>query len=192
VVRLVYHRTFTPTPDQPLDFEQTIERTLIELSTKYYVLKIVFDPWQMQAMAQRLTRAGLPIEEFPQSSPRLSQAAQNLFDLIESQSIVLYSNDEMRLAVSRCVAQESSRGWKISKDKQAHHIDVVIALMMSAQAAVLGQGESNFDVSWNWVDDNYRDAPETKQTKAQAESDSNFRWRLNNYFNAIGMPYHWR
>ncbi len=31
-----------------------------------------------------------------------------------------------------------------------------------------------------------------QQTEAQAESDSNFRWRLNNYFNAIGMPYHWR
>ena len=189
VVRLVYHRIFTPTPDQPLDFEKTIEATLIELSRKYHVRKIVFDPWQMQAMAQRLTRAGLPIEEFPQSSPRLSQAAQNLFDLIESQSIVLYASDEMRLVVSRCVAQESSRGWKISKDKQAHHIDVVIALMMSCQAAVQGQGESNFDTNWaNWIDG--RD--ETKQTKAQAESHANFQWRMNNYFNAIGMPYHWR
>ena len=189
VVRLVYHRVFVPTPDAPLDFEQTIEATLTELSRKYYVRKIVFDPWQMQAMAQRLTRAGLPIEEFPQSSPRLSQAAQNLFDLIESQSLVLYASDDMRLAVSRCVAQESSRGWKISKDKQAHHINVVIALMMSAQACIAGQGDSNFDTNWaNWIDG--RD--ETKQTKAQAESDANFRWRLNNYFNAIGMPYHWR
>jgi len=147
----------------------------------------------MQAMAQRLTRAGLPIEEFPQSSPRLSQSAQNLFDLIESQSIALYPNDKMRLAISRCVAQESSRGWKISKDKQSHHIDVVIALMMSAQAAVQGQGESNFDGSWNWVNGPDRDDLNNKQqTEAQAESDSNFRWRLNNYFNAIGMPYHWR
>jgi len=193
VVRLVFHRIFTPTPDAPLDFEQTIENTLIELSKKYYVRKIVFDPWQMQAMAQRLTRAGLPIEEFPQSSPRLSQAAQNLFDLIESQSLVLYGNDEMRLAVSRCVAQESSRGWKISKDKQSHHIDVVIALMMSAQACVQGQGESNFDTSWNWISGPDRDDPAaTKQTEAQAESDANFRWRLNNYFNAVGVPYHWR
>jgi len=189
VVRLVYHRVFVPEPDRPIDFEKTIEATLLELNKKYYIKKIVFDPWQMQAMAQRLTRAGLPIEEFPQSSPRLSQAAQNLFDLIESQSIVLYPDDDMRLAVSRCVAQESSRGWKISKDKQSHHIDVVIALMMSAQAAIAGQGESNFDTNWaNWIDG--RD--ETNQTKAQAESDSNFRWRLNNYFNAIGMPYHWR
>lgn len=38
-----------------------------------------------------------------------------------------------------------------------------------------------------------RDAPAViKQTEAQAESDANFRRRLNNYFNAIGMPYHWR
>jgi len=39
-----------------------------------------------------------------------------------------------------------------------------------------------------------RDAPATTkhQTEAKAESDANFRWRLNNYFNAIGVPYHWR
>jgi hypothetical protein len=95
----------------------------------------------------------------------------------------------MRLAVSRCVAQESSRGWKITKDKQAHKIDVVIALMMACQACIAGQGESNFDTSWRWVD---HDRDETNQTKAQAESDGNFRWRMNNYFNAVGVPYHWR
>ena len=189
LVRLVYHRIFHPSPEQPLDFEATIERTLIELGKKYYVKKIVYDPFQLQATMQRVARAGLATEEFPQSMPRLTQAAQNLFDLIEAQSLSVYPDSEMRLAVSRCVASESSRGWKITKDKQAHKIDIVIALMMACQACIAGQGESNFDTNWaNWIDG--RD--ETNQTKAQAESDANFRWRLNNYFNAVGVPYHWR
>jgi phage terminase large subunit-like protein len=192
LVRLVFHRIFQPTPEQPLDFEATVEKTLIELGRKYYVKKIVYDPNQLQATMQRMIRAGLPCEEFVQSVPKLTQAAQNLFDLIEAQSLSVYPDAEMRLAVSRCVAVESPRGWRIGKDRQAFKIDVVIALMMACQACIAGQGESNFDTSWRWVDGNYRDAPETKQTEAQAESDSNFRWRLNNYFNAIGMPYHWR
>jgi hypothetical protein len=34
--------------------------------------------------AQRLVRLGLKIEEFPQSSPNLTAASQNLFELIQS------------------------------------------------------------------------------------------------------------
>jgi len=189
LVRLVFHRIFQPTPEQPLDFEATVEKTLIELGRKYYVKKIVYDPNQLQATMQRMIRAGLPCEEFVQSVPKLTQAAQNLFDLIEAQSLSVYPDAEMRLAVSRCVAVESPRGWRIGKDRQAFKIDIVIALMMACQACIAGQGETNFDTNWaNWIDG--RD--ETNQTKAQAESDANFRWRLNNYFNAVGVPYHWR
>jgi len=57
-VRLVTHRVFQPTPDQPLDFE-AIERTLLELRQHFCLCKVLFDPYQMQATAQRLTRAGV-------------------------------------------------------------------------------------------------------------------------------------
>ncbi len=42
----------------------------------------------------------------------------------------------MRLAVSRAVAIETPRGWRITKEKQSHKIDVVVALGMAAWAAV--------------------------------------------------------
>jgi hypothetical protein len=42
----------------------------------------------------------------------------------------------MRLASSRCVALETSRGWRIAKDKVSHKIDVIVALAMAALAAV--------------------------------------------------------
>jgi phage terminase large subunit-like protein len=55
---------FQPSPEDPLDFEATIEKTLLELRRRFYVREVRFDPWQMQAVAQRLTAAGLPMIEF--------------------------------------------------------------------------------------------------------------------------------
>jgi len=45
----------------------------------------------------------------------------------------------MRLAASRAVIVESSRGWKLDKLKQSHKIDTIVALSMACLAAVRGQ-----------------------------------------------------
>jgi phage terminase large subunit-like protein len=139
-VRLVWHRIFHPNPEQPLDFEQTIERTLRELCKRFLVRQILYDPWQMQASAQRLIKDRLRLEELPQSPNNLTAISQNLYDLIQSQSLVLYPDPEMRIAAARTIAIEMPRGWRIGKDKQTHKIDVIVALAMSAWAAVQGAG----------------------------------------------------
>jgi phage terminase large subunit-like protein len=156
-VRLVTHRIFQPTHDEPLDFEQTIEATLLDLNRRFQVRKILFDPYQMQAVAQRLIRNGLPIEEFPQSPANLTGASQNLFDLIQGQNLVAYPDANMRLAASRAVAVETSRGWRISKEKQSHKIDVIVALAMACHAAVQGSSEPYFDRSFAGFQDDFVD-----------------------------------
>jgi phage terminase large subunit-like protein len=93
----------------------------------------------MVATAQRLTQAGLCVEEFPQSPANLTAASQNLFELINAGNLVAYPDAQIRLAMSRAIAVETSRGWRIAKEKQSHKIDVVIALGMSALAAVRHQ-----------------------------------------------------
>jgi phage terminase large subunit-like protein len=143
-VRLVCHYVFQPSPDRPLDFEATIERTVLDLSKRYFIVRVLFDPYQMVATAQRLTRAGLQIEEHPQSPANLTAASQNLFELINAGDLVCYPDAGMRLAISRAVAVETSRGWRISKEKASHKIDVVVALAMSALAAVRGQGVGSY------------------------------------------------
>jgi phage terminase large subunit-like protein len=74
--------------------------------------------------------------EYPQTVPNLTAASQNLYELIKAQSITVYPDDEIRLAISRAVAVESTRGWRIAKDKQSHKIDIVVALAMAALGAV--------------------------------------------------------
>jgi ParB-like chromosome segregation protein Spo0J len=158
--------TEPPNAKEPLDFEHTIEACLLDLTRRFRVRSILYDPWQMQAIAQRLTKAGLPMEEFPQSVPNLTQASQCLFDLIEAQGLVLYPDKAMRLAISRCVAIEGPRGWRIGKDKSAFKIDVIVALAMATHAAVHGAGKSTYTLDPfqdDFVDLDRRDAspPET-------------------------------
>jgi phage terminase large subunit-like protein len=136
-LRLIWHRTFQPTPTEPLDFEAAIEGTLTDLAQRFRVRKVLFDPFQMAATAQRLARARIPVEEFPQTVPNLTAASQNLYELISGHNLICYPDAAMRLAVSRAVAIESSRGWRITKEKQSHKIDVVVALAMAAHAAVI-------------------------------------------------------
>ena len=82
-VRLVQHRVFTPGVLDPIDFEATVEATLLDWRKRYVLRKVFFDPFQMAAVSQRLVKAHVPMEEFPQTVPNLTAATQNLFDLIE-------------------------------------------------------------------------------------------------------------
>jgi hypothetical protein len=135
VLRLVNHRVFRPSPDAPLDFEGTIIATLTEWMRSYRVRKILCDPWQLESIIQRLQKQGLPIEPYNQTSPGLTEMASNLFDLVRSRTISVYPDAEMRRSVLQTVASESGRGWKLSKEKQSHKIDVVVALAMAALGA---------------------------------------------------------
>ena len=145
-VRLVQHRVFVPGVLDPIDFEATVERTLLDWRRRFVLRQVLFDPFQMASTAQRLAKAHLPVEEYPQTVPNLTAATSNLFDLIQSRQLVLYPDAAMRLAVSRAVIVESSRGWRLDKLKQAHKIDIIVALSMAALAAVRGQGKPGYDL----------------------------------------------
>ncbi len=137
-VRLVGHRIFQPTPADPLDFEATVETTLLDLRTKFHVREIRYDPYQLVSVAQRLRGAGLPMVEFAQSVPNLTESSTNLYEMIKGSNLIAYADADIRLAISRCVALETSRGWRIAKEKVSHKIDVVVALAMAALGAVRG------------------------------------------------------
>jgi phage terminase large subunit-like protein len=173
MVRLVAHKVFVPTPGDPIDFESTIEATILEWREKFRLRKVYFDPFQMVSVAQRLQRAGVKVEEFPQTVPNLTAATSNLFDLIQSRSIALYPDAPMRLAISRAIIVESSRGWRLDKLKQAHKIDVVVALSLAAFAAVRGQGESSYISDLSWVNGPY-EADADAEAAARAFQEARF------------------
>ncbi len=103
--------------EEPLDFEATVENFILDLTHRFYVQEVRYDPYQLVAVAQRLTAAGIPMMEFAQSVPGLTESSTNLYDLIKGRNIILYPDAEMRLAVQRSVALETTRGWRITKGK---------------------------------------------------------------------------
>ena len=174
--RLLWHRIFQPSPDQPLDFEAAIETTVLDLHKRFRLKQVLYDPFQMVAVAQRLQRAGVKMVEYPQSSPNLTASSQNLYELIKGRNLITYPDAALRLAVSRAVAIESPRGWRIAKEKQAHKIDVVTALGMAALAAI--QRQSSYDSSLSWVDGGEDDAPSWQRLNFQTFINSGGRIRL--------------
>jgi phage terminase large subunit-like protein len=163
--RLVQHRIFMPSPDNPIQFDQ-VEATLVDWHRRYRLRKCLFDPMQMESTAQRLTKAGVPIESFPQTLPNLTAATSNLFDLIQARRLALYADANMRLAASRAILHESVRGFRIDKLKQAHKIDVIVALAMACHAAVQGQNEPSYDPTFRAFQPGFVDEDAPQQSAA--------------------------
>jgi phage terminase large subunit-like protein len=135
-VRLVWHRIWQPSVAEPLDFEATVGTALRDLRRRFNVRAVLYDPYQLVALAQTLTAEGVPMEEFAQTTPGLTTSSQNLYDLVKAGNLRAYPDDALRLAVQRCVAIEGTRGWRIAKEKAAHKIDVVVALALAAFGTV--------------------------------------------------------
>ena len=104
----------------------------------------------MQSTAQRLQASNAPMREYPQSVPNLTAAGSNLFEIIKGANLIVYPDDNIRLAISRTVAKETARGYHLTKEKTSHKIDVVIALAMASLAAV-ERGQNEIQFSWGGI-----------------------------------------
>ena len=152
-VRLVDHKIFTPSPDDPIDFSADVEHTLQEWYKRFNLRNVQYDPYQMAASSQRLRLQGLPMQEYPQTASNLTAIGENLFELVKGGNLLVYPDRQIRTAVSRAVAIEGSRGWKIAKDKQSHRIDIVVAIAMAALACVKDQGKPGYDPTFSGFQD---------------------------------------
>lgn len=136
-IRLVTHSVFTAVAGETLDIEETAESAVLSLRSRFALQAVYFDPWQGIGLSQRLTRAGVKMVEWAQTPGNLALMAGNLLELIKRRQFIAYPDADLRLAVSRTVAIESSRGgWRLGKAKALHRVDPVIALAMATIAAV--------------------------------------------------------
>ena len=108
--------------------------------------QVLFDPFQMAAVSQRLAKAHVPMEEISADGPQPDGGHAEPVRSHPEPQLVLYSDAAMRLAVSRAIIVESRAGWRLDKLKQQHKIDVVVALSMACLAAVRGQGKPGYDL----------------------------------------------
>jgi phage terminase large subunit-like protein len=132
---LALHRIWTPR-GVPLDLEETIGSYLRHLHAAYRIQQILCDPDQLHRSITLLRAAGLPIEEFPQTQANTVRMGQGLYELLRGVNLRLYPSDELRAQPLNVVAVESSRGYRLAKEKATKKIDAMVALSMACVAAL--------------------------------------------------------
>lgn len=138
-VKLGPKRWWQPSPNDPMDLEETMETYLLQLHKGYTLLSVKYDPYQFHRSATTLSKKGLSMEEYPQTSSNLTEMGQNLYDLVEYGNIILYACKDARYEATCAIAKETGRGLKIMKEKSTQKIDQIVALAMAALEAVRGR-----------------------------------------------------
>ena len=146
-IRFVYAKIFKPSPDDPLNFENTIERTLLELNQRYTIRLCWVDPTQMEYMKERLRKTGISIEALTQNPENLTAMAQTLYDLFRTERFIIPSNlkndNKLRETITRTVFEEKSGGLRFAKN-QSIKTDLTVALAMACLAATQRSGKSTY------------------------------------------------
>jgi phage terminase large subunit-like protein len=135
-VRIVNHAVFKPGPGEPIDLEETVERTIKDWNDRYQVTAVVYDPYQFAVIANHLLSEGIPAEEFPQTTERLTAMSTTFLGLIRARLLEAYDDETIRTQIANAVAVATPRGIRIAKDKARNKIDVVVALAMACHRAV--------------------------------------------------------
>ena len=130
------HKCWIPTKKNPIDIEETVEKYLKELHKNFNVESFNYDPYQFHRSGVSLTKEGLKMCEYPQTTDRLVEAGENLYSLIKGRNLVVYKDREIRDHILKAIAKESTRGFRLIKSKQSERIDLAISLAMSCVKAV--------------------------------------------------------
>lgn len=124
-----------PSKEDPLQFEQTIERYILELQSKFSISVLFYDPWQFERSAQILRQKGIPCWEYTQTQPNTIKMSEYLMDLLRGKKLMMYHDKELRHEASMCTVKLiPGRGRRIMKDNDNKKIDSIIALSMAALA----------------------------------------------------------
>jgi phage terminase large subunit-like protein len=133
-VRVVTHKLFKPN-GADISFSN-VELEIAGLSDRFKLKACWYDPYQCEAMAQRLRAAGIEMVGFPQTLANLEAAASNLVTLVSERNLITYASDELRTAIANCRSIETVRGFRISKIVGSRKIDLAAALSFAALATV--------------------------------------------------------
>lgn len=142
-VIVLFHKIWTPVDGEILDLEETIEPYLIDVTSRFNVVDVTCDPSQMLQVITKLRNMGMPVSEFIQSDSGMISASQALFDLLHDGNLWAYQADDLREHLQNSVAQHTSRGFRIVKDKSNRRVarkkvDAAIALAMASYKAIQG------------------------------------------------------
>jgi len=123
-------KLWLPKPDEPVDVTDVMGY-LRDLSDRYAVQAISFDPRFFDVPAKMLEDEGLPVIEIPQSLERMTPAIGNLYELIKKGGLTHDGDEPFAQQILNGVARVNERGFTLAKGKSRGRIDAAVALALA-------------------------------------------------------------
>lgn len=133
-VEVMYSRVWTQ-HGSPIRLTETLGPEIIRLHREHKVAAVVYDPFQMAAVAEICQREGVNMVEFPQTTRRV-EADTRLRQMIIGGNLRHYGDPQLREHVINAQAKLGERGLRIIKEQTNLKVDAAVALSMAAQSAV--------------------------------------------------------
>lgn len=127
-------KVWVPTKAEPVDVTDVMAY-LRELSRRYKVGAISFDPRLFDVPAKMLYDEGLPMVEIPQSPERMTPIIGDLYELIRDQKLSHDGDVVFDQQVLNAIPRFTERGFTLQKAKSRGRIDWCIALALAVDRA---------------------------------------------------------
>lgn len=128
-------RVWYPSAGHPLDYSNTIEPLLREWCTRYNVVQIAYDPYQLHDLMTRLTNDAVAwAKPFGQTAAR-SVSDKALYDLIKDARIVHTGDPTLADHIFDCAAKvppDDNTRMRLIKKAARAKIDAAVALSMAS------------------------------------------------------------
>ncbi|MCL6455734.1 MAG: hypothetical protein I4O36_02880 [Ralstonia pickettii] len=130
----------TVTPGNVIDFGW-IEADLIEMSSRFQVQGMAFDPFQATQLSTRMLAEGLPMIEVRPTVLNFSEPMKALEALVLQRRLIHDGDPVLGWMASNVVAHlDAKDNIYPRKERPENKIDGIVALIMSLSRALVGDG----------------------------------------------------
>ncbi|KVK77960.1 terminase [Burkholderia sp. MSMB1498] len=130
----------TVTPGNVIDFGW-IEADLIEMSSRFQVQGVAFDPFQATQLSTRMLAEGLPMIELRPTVLNFSEPMKALEALVLQRRLIHDGDPVLGWMVSNVVAHlDAKDNIYPRKERPENKIDGIVALIMALSRALVGDG----------------------------------------------------
>lgn len=148
---VIESRVWMPSPGEHVNVLD-IEAYILEACERYNVAGVFYDPRLFERSATILdAEHGVPMVLLAQNSAPMANAYQSWYQLIQTGGLVHAGDDaQLTSAVLGTRAEQTDRGWKVSKMRQSQKIDALVASVMAVYGAGLQAEEVVVPGFYSW------------------------------------------
>jgi phage terminase large subunit-like protein len=113
----------------------SIERAIVDATTRFEGLQVAADPWQLKGSIERLQRERVQISEFVFSASSVQKLSTTLHHAVTSATLRVFADQELEREILGLRVIETSSGWRFDH-RAGGYSDRAVALSMALTLAI--------------------------------------------------------